>query len=239
MKFIPSILCGTIKKMMDKTNNTENPQDDKAARMNKFFEEMNMKIEAEEKGIPAAEKPKTQTPPKQKSYIDDHTKNKVDDLPPIPPVEEKQTFLEALQELKKELDPKADKLMDSTINKSKELFTKVESEAKNLFNRFDKYTDDLESKMKKREEEYERLKRERREKYSSADSLFEGTGGLFDKAKKFMEGEQQKEQAKDGEIKIIQPKAKPKQPNPNDKVYGFEDLDGDGNPFIDDAIIEK
>ena len=35
----------------EETNNTENPQDDKAARMNKFFEEMNMKIEAEEKQI--------------------------------------------------------------------------------------------------------------------------------------------------------------------------------------------
>ncbi|MFK7948916.1 MAG: hypothetical protein AB8G11_15085 [Saprospiraceae bacterium] len=226
---------------MDKTNNTENPQDDKTARMNKFFEEMNMKIEAEEKGIPPVEKPKTQVPPKRKSYIDElnDTKNKVDNLPPIPPLEEKQTFLEALQELKKELDPKADKLMDTTINKSKELFTKVESEAKNLFNRFDKYTDSLESKMKKREEEYERLKQERREKHNPADSLFESAGGLFDKAKKFMEGEEQKEQAKDGEIRIIQPNPKPKKPNPNDKVYGFEDLDGDGNPFIDDAIIEK
>lgn len=225
---------------MEETNNTENPQDDKTARMNKFFEEMNMKIEAEEKGIPV-ENLKKQTPPKQKSYIDElnDTKNKVDDLPPIPPVEEKQTFLEALQELKKELDPKADKLMDTTINKSKELFNKVETEAKNLFNRFDKYTDDLESRMKKREEEYERLKQERREKYNPADSLFEGAGGLFDKAKKFMEGEQQKEQAEDGKMKIIQPEAKPKKPNPDDKVYGFEDLDGDGNPFIDDAIVEE
>ena len=227
---------------MEETNNTENPQDDKAARMNKFFEEMNMKIEAEEKGVPPVQKPKTQAPPKQKSYVDElnDLDNKVDDLPPIPPVQEKQTFLEAMQELKNELDPKADKLMDTTINKSKELFTKVESEAKNLFNRFDKYTNDLESKMKKREVEYERLKQERREKYNPADSLFEGTGGLFDKARKFMEGEEQKEQAKDGEMKIIQPEAKPKKlPNPDDKVYGFEDLDGDGNPFIDDAIVEE
>lgn len=225
---------------MEETNKTNNPQEDKAARMNKFFEEMNMKIEAEEKGIPTENKNK-QTPPKQKSYIDElnNTKNKVDDLPPMPPVEEKQTFIEALQELKKELDPKADKLMDSTINKSKELFTKVEKEAKNLFNRFDKYTDDLEAKMKARDEEYERLKKERRERNNPADSLFEGTSGLFDKAKKFMQGEQQKEETKEGEIKIIKQEPKPKKPNPDDKVYGFEDLDGDGNPFIDDAIIEK
>lgn len=221
----------------------ENPQDDKAARMNKFFEEMNMKIESEEKKVPPVEKPKTQVPPTKKSYVDElnDLENKVDDLRPIPPVEEKQSFLDALKELKKELDPKADELMDSAFSKAKDLFGKVEKEAKNAFSKFDSYTDDLEARMKKKDEEYEAQKKARQEKYSVEDSLFEGTGGLFEKAEKFVKSQEQKTAKKEGEITIIPPSAdKPvkKTVNPNETVYGFEDLDGDGNPIIDDAIIE-
>lgn len=223
---------------------------DKAARMNKFFEEMNMKIEAEEKGtpikqpkidVPPAPKPTTQVPPVRKSYMDElkDLDNKADNLPPIPPIEEKQTFLEAMKELKAELDPKADKLMDSAFSKAKDLFGKAEKGAKSAFNKFDSYTDDLEARMKKQDEAEENLKKTRRERNLLDNSLFEGTGGLFEKAANFVKGEK-KTAPKDGEIKIIQPDKKPKKtPNPNDTVYGFEDLDGDGNPFIDDAIVEK
>ena len=220
----------------------ENPQDDKAARMNKFFEEMNMKIEAEEKGVPPVEKPKTEAPPTKKSYVDElnDLENKADNLPPIPPVEEKQTFLEALKELKKELDPKADKLMDSAFTKAKDLFGKVEKEAKNAFNKFDSYTDELEARMKQKDEEYEALKKARQEKNRVEDSLFEGAGGLFEKAEKFVKNQEQKTTKKEGEITIIPPtKPVKKAVNPNETVYGFEDLDGDGDPIMDDAIIEE
>ena len=231
----------------EETNNTENPQDDKAARMNKFFEEMNTKIEAEDKSVPPVEKSKTQAPPKRKSYIDDlnNLENKVDNLPsipPIPPVEEKQSFMNALKDLKKELDPKADELMDSAFTKAKGLFGKVEKEAKNAFSKFDNYTDDLQSRMKKKAEEYEALKETRREKNNVDDSLFEGTGGLFGKAEKFLKQEEYKETKKEGEITVIPAstdKPKKKEVNPDETVYGFEDLDGDGDPIIDDAIIEK
>lgn len=232
-------------------NNIENPQDDKMARMNKFFEEMNMKIEAEEKGIPtndikkevppAAPKPKMNVPPVKKSYLDElnDLENKADNLPPIPPIEEKQTFFDAMKELKADLDPKADKLMDSAFTKAKDLFGKAEEGAKKAFGKFDSYTDDLEARMKKKDDAEENLKKTRRERNILNDSLFEGTGGLFEKAANFVKGDK-KAAPKDGEIKVIHPDKKPKSsPNPNDKVYGFEDLDGDGNPFIDDAIIEK
>ena len=227
----------------EETNNTETPQDDKAARMNKFFEEMNMKIEAEGSGVPPVEKPKTQVPPTKKSYVNElnDLENKTDSLPPIPPIEEKQTFLEALKELKGELDPKADEMMNSAFTKAKDLFGKVEKEAKNAFSKFDSYTDELEARMKKKDEEYENLKKARQEKNRVEDSLFEGTGGLFEKAEKFVKSQEQKTAKKEGEITIIPADSnKPvkKVVNPNETVYGFEDLDGDGDPIIDDAIIE-
>lgn len=227
----------------EETNNTETPQDDKAARMNKFFEEMNMKIEAEGSGVPPVEKPKTQVPPSKKSYVNElnDLENKTDSLPPIPPIEEKQTFLEALKELKGELDPKADEMMNSAFTKAKDLFGKVEKEAKNAFSKFDSYTDELEARMKKKDEEYENLKKARQEKNRVEDSLFEGTGGLFEKAEKFVKSQEQKTAKKEGEITIIPADSnKPvkKVVDPNETVYGFEDLDGDGDPIIDDAIIE-
>jgi hypothetical protein len=229
----------------EETNNTETPQDDKAARMNKFFEEMNMKIESEDKNVPPIEKPKMQVPLTQKSYVDDlkDLENKTDNLPPMPPIEEKQTFLEALKELKTELDPKADELMGSAFTKAKDLFGKVEKEAKNAFSKFDSYTDDLQARMKKKDEEHETLKKARQEKNRVEDSLFEGTGGLFEKAEKFVKSQEQKTAKKEGEITII-PAVVPDKPvkkvvDPNETVYGFEDLDGDGDPIMDDAIIEE
>jgi hypothetical protein len=73
--------------------------------------------------------------------------------------------------------------------------------------------------------------------------LFEDTGGLFGKAERFVKSQEQKTAKKEGEITII-PAVAPKKPakrvaNPDETVYGFEDLDGDGDPIMDDAIIEK
>jgi len=230
----------------EETNNTDIPQDDKAARMNRFFEEMNMKIEDEDKAVPPIKKTKTQAPTTKKTYVDGQLKgleNKADNLPPIPPMEEKQTFLDALKELKTELDPKADELMGSAFSKAKNLFGKVEKEAKNAFSKFDNHTDDLQTRMKKKDEEHEMLKKSRQEKNRVKDSLFEDTGGLFGKAERFVKSQEQKTAKKEGEITII-PAVAPKKPakrvaNPDETVYGFEDLDGDGDPIMDDAIIEK
>ncbi len=220
----------------------ENPENDKKARMNKFFEEMNSRIEAEETIKKTTEQPTTQVPPTKKTFVDglENLQNKTDELPPIPPLEEKQTFLEALKELKKELDPKADALVDTTFTKVKDLYGKVENEAKNLFNQFDTYTDGLEQRLKEKDDEYENWKKSRSFKHNTGDSLFEGTGGLFEKAEKFIKSSKEQATKNEGTVKITTPdKSIKKTINPNDTVYGFEDLDGDGNPLIDDAIVEE
>lgn len=220
-----------IKKM---ENNNENPKD-KAARMNKFFEEMSQKINAEEE----------QEQFSKNTASSEHNSDPNDNQGTSPEEEfassdssneKKQGFFEALQELKKELDPKADELIDKSINKSKEIFKKAEQEGKVLFDKFDKYTDELEVKLKAREAEFERKSKERQEQYKPSDSLFDRAGGLFEKAKKFVDNEKQKHQEKKDSINII--KTETKKPKTDDKIYGFEDLDGDGNPLIDDAIIE-
>ncbi|MEM6377427.1 MAG: hypothetical protein AAF705_04385 [Bacteroidota bacterium] len=64
-------------------------------------------------------------------------------------------------------------------------------------------------------------------------STLEGTDSFFEKAKRFADGDYGNE----GDIKIT--KGEPKQIENTGKTHGFEDLDGDGDDVIDDAIIEE
>lgn len=220
-----------------------NPKDDRSARMNKFFEEMNQKIDKVE--IP---KPKPKPKPEESDFIrkerffEESLKEKPSQKQeiPKPPQAEKQSFLDAMKELKNELDPIADKAMNSTFDKVQDLYGKAEDKAKSLFGQFDKYTDDLEGKLKAKEEEYELKRKARSMKENVGESLFKGKEDLFSKAEDFLNKSKDAAESaiKKGETIIERLADKPKKKDPNEKIYGFDDKDGDGNPYIDDAIID-
>ena len=68
-------------------------------------------------------------------------------------------------------------------------------------------------------------------------STLEGKDDFFAKADRYAKGDFKKE----GEINIVDVKegeAVDKEPFKGD-IHGFNDLDGDGDPLIDDAIIEE
>jgi hypothetical protein len=70
------------------------------------------------------------------------------------------------------------------------------------------------------------------------DSLLEGKDDFFEKAKRFAEGDYRNEGKKTGDMKMEKnPDYKPKKDG--GKATGFDDLDGDGDEIIDDAIIEE
>lgn len=76
-------------------------------------------------------------------------------------------------------------------------------------------------------------------------SLLDGQDDFFAKAQRYAEGDYHntgrkpgEEEPKEGEIKITK-NPDFKKEEPTGTVYGFEDLDGDGNELIDDAIIIK
>lgn len=65
-------------------------------------------------------------------------------------------------------------------------------------------------------------------------SLLDGTDSFFDRAAKFADGDYHRE----GSIKITKEEAE-KKAKANDKISGFDDLDGDGDALIDDAEISE
>ena len=216
---------------------------DRKSKMDKFFEEMQRKIDAQEAEIEAMKKQLNE-------------QNKAKEQPPkTTPVEEtpmfeKETFSNDFDLSKEETPVNTSSFFDDLkeelnpyMDKAKELLGGVEEKAKEAYTKFDKYTDKLHDKLKKEDEEYEKKKASRPKFHTTGDSLFKGTEGLFDKAKKFMDKAEKMEEMKSNppsdEVKIIKNTGrKKKSGDDNDTVYGFEDLDGDGDPIIDDAIIE-
>jgi hypothetical protein len=202
-------------------------KDDRTAKMNQFFADMEAKIKAEEQQ-------KQTTPPLTEVPKSDFTP------PTLKKEPEKQTFFDSMKSFKQELDPLATDAINKTFDTAEDLFGKAKEKATDLFQKFDKYTDGLEEKMRKENEDYERqLKEKANRPHNTGESFFKGTGGLFEKAEQFLNQDKKTENPlKEGEIKIIQPDKPIKKKVSNDPIYGFDDLDGDGNPIFDDAIIE-
>ena len=74
-------------------------------------------------------------------------------------------------------------------------------------------------------------------KGSEDESMLDKHDSFFEKAAKFAEGDYNQTE-KEGEVTLT--KDPDYQPTPSEgKVPGFEDLDGDGNEIIDDAIIDE
>ncbi len=67
-------------------------------------------------------------------------------------------------------------------------------------------------------------------------SLLDGTDDFFEKASRYADGDYSG--ALEGKTEIIEP-IEPVEKKPPAKAAGFEDLDGDGNEMIDDAIISE
>lgn len=68
-------------------------------------------------------------------------------------------------------------------------------------------------------------------------SMLDGHDSFFDRAKRFADGDYANEGGRETRLFTnpdVQPKSKP-----TGKAAGFEDLDGDGNELIDDAIVEE
>lgn len=227
---------------MDNNENSNQENLSQEERMNRFFEEMQQKISKEEQ--------------KRTQKLEDTLetlKDKIDDInreePETPkeevvkksPSEMMSDYLEdfrgGLGELKEEMSP----AVDAAKEIAQDAFDKGKDTAKKLWGQFDTYTDSLEKTLKAKEDAYQEKKKSRPLFHDTGDSLFKGTGGLFDKAKKFSEKYAEKEEIKpEGEITILPVNITPKKKiaDPNETVYGFEDLDGDGDSIIDDAILD-
>ena len=161
--------------------------------------------------------------------------------------EKKEKFVSNVKENFKDLDKKAETFnqkADDSANQAMDFLfesgKKAADTAKDLFEKGKGYAHDLEEKMRKRDEiEEAKLKNP---KHKVEDSLLGGFDSFFNKAKDLADKLDKKVEdrySSSDEIKITQQDSPKKKEDKPSRIYGFEDLDGDGNPLIDDAIIEE
>lgn len=124
-------------------------------------------------------------------------------------------------------DQMVDKVWDTAEKIKKESATLGE-QIKSKIDHFDE--------LARKEKAIEKEEKEFRPHSSHGESLLDDSGDFFEKADQFAKGDY--DAAQKGRITIegkIEPEDKPSKGT----VKGFEDLDGDGDEIIDDAIIEE
>ena len=127
------------------------------------------------------------------------------------------------------------KLWDKASEKAKDLYDKAQAEAEK---------ESMEEQIK----EAEALRQRAEDKAKAADKSEGSTLGsfdsFFDKAKRFAEGDyhntggKKKDEASDDKLELTNLPDDHKPKKKSGTVPGFEDLDGDGDEIIDDAIID-
>ncbi len=100
--------------------------------------------------------------------------------------------------------------------------------------------DEFLDNVQKKSDELNRIEEEEAKKYSGPlkyrdKSLLDDKDDFFKKASAFADGKPMP----DEKPRVVKKKSDDKKSEDKRKVYGFEDLDGDGDEIIDDAIIEE
>jgi hypothetical protein len=136
-------------------------------------------------------------------------------------------------------DPLVDKAADiakSKVDKAKEMFDKASDKIQGKFDETLKKAEEFEAQeAKEKADNPTGIREDSTHADALKGSLLSGTDSFFDKAAKFAEGDYSGSQ--EGQITINEPGA---DANKNTgSVKGFEDLDGDGDEIIDDAIVEE
>lgn len=124
---------------------------------------------------------------------------------------------------------------DQLVDKVWDTANKIKKESASLGEQIKSKIDHIDELARKEKAE-EKKEQEFRPHSSHGESLLDDSGDFFEKADQFAKGDY--DAAQKGKITIggkIEPTDKPAK----GPVKGFEDLDGDGDEIIDDAIIEE
>lgn len=167
---------------------------------------------------------------KQRFQLTDETFERLDEQKKAYAAEFKKRYA-ALDEKAENFNQKADEAANQAWDFLFKSGKSAAAAAKSLFEKGREKAYDLEERLRQQDAaaEAEAAARKERNQRTAGDSLLSGMDGFFEKAKRFVE---------DDTVRIRQDQDAPKRKPSNDKVYGFEDLDGDGNPLIDDAILD-
>lgn len=155
---------------------------------------------------------------------------------------------------------KAEEIGGKIIEKGGEAFEKAKEFGANLWEKANELVEkaqqeaekeSLEEMAKKAEAMNQEAAFKSKAADKSADSTLGGFDSFFEKAKRFSEGDYYdasgkststppaQEGAKNANMEIMKDPDYLPAPKTEGKIPGFDDLDGDGNELIDDAIIDK
>ncbi len=136
-------------------------------------------------------------------------------------------LLEKSKGISEDVGEKLLDLKDDVVEKAKDLAGKASEKLNETMDKADSWAEAEKLKPKKEFAD---------ETLTTGDSLLKETDDFFSKADKFASGEY--DSFSEGKITIDGNITKP-EPKSVEKATGFEDLDGDGNEIIDDAIIDN
>jgi hypothetical protein len=124
---------------------------------------------------------------------------------------------------------------DQMVDKVWDTADKIKKESASLGDKIKSKIDHYDE-IARREKEQEKKEREFRPHSSHGEGLLDDSGDFFEKADQFARGDydavQKGKITIEGKLDQVEKPAK-------GPVKGFEDLDGDGDEIIDDAIIEE
>lgn len=168
-------------------------------------------------------------------------------------VEEPSEFQKKTAELKSKLKEAAEDVGAKLAEKGSEAIDRARETGSKLKEKFDSLVDKAQEEAEKdrlekeaiqREAERQRAEWQKRAADKSSESTLGGMGSFFEKAQRFAEGDYHNTGGKnptDDDPNVLELKPDPnyKKDKKEGKVPGMDDLDGDGNELIDDAIIDK
>lgn len=170
-----------------------------------------------------------------------------------PPTGTRSELEEKAAELKSKLKEVAEDVGAKLAEKGSELVDRAREASGQLKEKFDSLVDKAQQEAEKdrlekeaiqREAERQRAEWQKRAANKSEESTLGNMGSFFEKAQRFAEGDYhntggQKPVEDDPNVLELKPDPNFKKDKKEGKVPGMDDLDGDGNELIDDAIIDK
>ena len=137
-------------------------------------------------------------------------------------------LLEKSKNLSESVGEKVLDIKDDIVDKAKEAGSKISEKLDETMDKAQAWAEEEKAKPKRQFAE---------EDLDAGGSLLEGTDDFFAKADKYADG--QYDAFSEGKITIKEAEKTEEKILSQDPITGFEDLDGDGNEIIDDAIIDE
>ena len=213
-------------KLADKVNDALD-LDEAVARAKSFTEKMRSKVEG--KDANDSTKSQDESDPSL-TYHEGNQSEIQDNAGTQDQLEDKaDKFAERAKEISEKLGNKALDLGEDAVEKAKDIARKIERKIDETVDKANK----LAEEEARDRTEGSHAKTRHDENPNLTDSMLSGKDSFFEKAERFASNEPLEK-----EDPVIKKGDKTQSNKTSNKAYGFDDMDGDGNEIVDDAILD-